>query len=161
MLPDCSKFPNRNVQTCGYVFHDITGLNHGMFVHQKQGLSLSLYVGDVKMAGKKQNMAPMWKKMMKHVDIDEPTTFLDHLYLGCTQRECKPSESINHRTMLQDVRIITSSAGAPEKLLGWEKASLANCSGLTTWRDMLKNALSNSLKWETRKWSNCTKFQVC
>ena len=46
------------------------------------------------MAGKEQNMAPMWKTVMKNVDIDEPTYFLDHVYLGCSQRECKPSETI-------------------------------------------------------------------
>ena len=28
------------------------------------------------------------------VDLDEPTSFLDHVYLGCTQRECKPNETI-------------------------------------------------------------------
>ena len=31
---------------------------------------------------------------MMHVDIDEPTSFLDHVYLGCTRRECKPNENI-------------------------------------------------------------------
>ena len=35
----------------------------GMFVHRKQGLFLSVYVDDIKIAGKKQNMAPMWKKL--------------------------------------------------------------------------------------------------
>ena len=40
------------------------------------------------MAGMKQSMAPMWKKLMEFVDLDEPTSFLDHVYLGCTQREC-------------------------------------------------------------------------
>ena len=34
------------------------------------------------MAGKKQNMAPMWKKLMKNVDLDEPTSHLDHVYLA-------------------------------------------------------------------------------
>ena len=51
-----------------------------MFVHRKQGLFLSVYVDDIKMAGKKWNMAPMWKKWMKHVDVDEPTSFLAHVY---------------------------------------------------------------------------------
>ena len=32
------------------------------------------------MAGMKQNMAPMWKKLMKNVDLHEPTSFLDHVY---------------------------------------------------------------------------------
>ena len=26
---------------------------------------------------------------MKDVDFGEPTSFLDHVYLGCTQRECQ------------------------------------------------------------------------
>ena len=65
-----------------------------LFVHRKPGLFLSVYVDDIKMAGKKQNVAPMWKRVMKHVDLDEPTSFLDHVYLGCTRRECKPNEII-------------------------------------------------------------------
>ena len=72
-----------------------------------------------KITGKKQNMAPMWKKLMKIVDLDEPTSFLDHVYLGCTQRECKPNEIIieEYRKMLES-RI---SAGATENLPGWVK----------------------------------------
>ena len=54
---------------------------------------LSIHVDDMKMAGK-QNMVPMWKKLMRNVDIDEPTSFLDHAYFGCDQRECKPKEII-------------------------------------------------------------------
>ena len=60
-----------------------------LFVHRKQGLFLSVYVDDIKMAGRKRNMAPMWKNLMKLVDLGEPASFLDHVYLGCTQRECK------------------------------------------------------------------------
>ena len=63
-----------------------------MFDHRKQGLLLSVSVDDIKMAGKKPNMAPMWKND-ENVDIDEPTSFLDHVFLGCTQRECKPNET--------------------------------------------------------------------
>ena len=55
-----------------------------LFVHRKQKLFLSVYVDDIKMAGKKQNLARMWKKLMKNVDIEEPTSFLDRVYLGCT-----------------------------------------------------------------------------
>ena len=63
-----------------------------LFVHRKQGLFSSVYMDDVTMTGKKQNMAPRWKKSMKHVDLDEFTSFVDHVYLGCIQRECKPNE---------------------------------------------------------------------
>ena len=34
------------------------------------------------MAGKKLNMAPTWKKLMKNVDIDKPTSFLDNENIG-------------------------------------------------------------------------------
>ena len=43
----------------------------------------------LKMAGKEQTKAPMRKKLMKNVGIEEPTSFLGHVYLGCTQCQCK------------------------------------------------------------------------
>ena len=46
------------------------------------------------MVGRLQNMAPMCEKLMEHVDLDEPTSFLDHVYLEYTQRSCKPNEII-------------------------------------------------------------------
>ena len=64
-----------------------------LFVHREQGLFLSAYMDHIKVAGKKQEMAPTWKKWMKDVDLEEPTSFLDRVNLGCTQRECKPKES--------------------------------------------------------------------
>ena len=51
-----------------------------LFVRRKQGLFLLVYVDDIKVAGKKQNMAHMWKKLMTNVDLDEPTSFLDHVF---------------------------------------------------------------------------------
>ena len=65
-----------------------------MFVHRTQGLILSAYVDDIKMAGKKQSMTPSWKKLMSNVDNDEWISLLDHVHLRCTQRECKPNETI-------------------------------------------------------------------
>ena len=56
-----------------------------LFVHREKGLFLSVYVDDIKLAGKKQNLDP----------------FLDHVYLGCTQRQCEISKNTvdNYRTM--------------------------------------------------------------
>ena len=56
----------------------------------------------------------MWKVLNKKVDLGEPTSFLDHVYLGCTQRQCEIIKDIvdNYRTMFES-RI---SAGATEKL---------------------------------------------
>ena len=36
---------------------------------EKQGLFLSVYVDDLKQAGKKQNIDPMWKVLVKEVDL--------------------------------------------------------------------------------------------
>ena len=160
MLPNYWKFPNRNVQTFGFLYHDTNGLNHAwsriedpvvslernlyghplagllwetqlekillkhgwekipnwecLFVHREKGLFLSLYVDDMKLAGKKQNINPMWKVINKEVDLGEPTSFLDHENLGCTQRQCQISKDIvdNYRTVFES-RI---SAGGAEKL---------------------------------------------
>ena len=70
-----------------------------LFVHREKGLFLSVYVDDIKLA---------------EVDLGEPTSFLDHVYLGCTQRKCEISKDIvdNYRTMFES-RI---SAGGLEKL---------------------------------------------
>ena len=68
---------------------------------ERKGLFLSVYVDDMKLAGKKQNIDPMWKLLNKEVDLGEPTSFVDHVYLGCTQRQCEISEDIvdNYRAM--------------------------------------------------------------
>ena len=62
-----------------------------------------MYVDDIKLAGKKQNVDPMWKLLNKEVDLGEPTTFLYHVFLGCTQRQCEISKDIvdNYRTMFE------------------------------------------------------------
>ena len=79
----------------------------------KKGLFLSVYVDDIKLAGKKQNLDPMWKVLNKEVDLEEPTSFLDRENLGCTQRQCEISKDIvdNYRTMFES----RSSAGRTEK----------------------------------------------
>ena len=56
--------------------------NLDFFVNRERGLFLSVYVDDFKVAGKKQNIDPMWKVLVKEVDLGEPTSFLDHVYFG-------------------------------------------------------------------------------
>ena len=47
--------------------------NLGMLVGaRQQGLFLSVYVDDIKIDGKKHNLELMWKKWMKHVDLEKP-----------------------------------------------------------------------------------------
>ena len=74
---------------------------------------------DIKLAGKKQNINPMWKLLKKDVDLGEPTSFLDHV-------PCEISKDIvdNYRTMFES-RI---SAGATEKLPCSENPSISSWS---------------------------------
>ena len=84
------------------------------FVYREKGLFLSVYVDEIKLSVKKQNIDPMWKVLMKEVELGEPASFLDHVYLGCTQRECQTSKDIvdNYRNMFEPKNF----AGATEKL---------------------------------------------
>ena len=85
-----------------------------LVVLRKIGLFFSVHVDDIKLAGKKQNLDQMWNVLMKEVDLDVPTSFFDHVFLGCTQRECETSKDIvdNYRCTFES-RIF---AGAKEKL---------------------------------------------
>ena len=85
-----------------------------------------MHVNDIKIAGKEQNIDPMWKVLNKEVDLGEPTSFLDNVYLGCTQRQCEISKDIvdNYRAMFES-RI---SAGATEKLPCSENLSVSSWS---------------------------------
>ena len=98
-----------------------------------------MYVDDIKLAGKSQNINPMWKVLNKEVDLGEPTSFLDHVYLGCTQRQCEISKDIvdNYRTMFES-RI---SAVRTEKLPYLEIFVFLR--GPTIWKVMPRNVWSD------------------
>ena len=92
-----------------------------LFVNRKQGLFLSVYVDDIKLAGKKQNINQTSKVLMKDVDLGEPTSFLDHVYLGCTQRERHMNKDIvdNYRSIFES-RISAGTTGKiPETVSSW------------------------------------------
>ena len=102
-----------------------------LIVNREKGLFLSVYLDDIKLAGKKQNLDPMWKVLNKEVDLGEPTSFLDHVYLGCTQRECQISKDIvdNYRSMFES-RI---SAGAMEKLPETKATEKPDAETISSW----------------------------
>ena len=62
-----------------------------------------MYVDDIKLAEKKQNINPTWEILMEDVDLGEPTSFLDHVCLGCTQREYQISKDVvdNYRSVFE------------------------------------------------------------
>lgn len=46
------------------------------------------------MAGKKENLAPMWKILNKHINLDPATKFDNTTYLGCTQRDVEIPDQV-------------------------------------------------------------------
>ena len=124
------------------------------FVHREKGLFLSVYVDDIKLAGKKHNIDPMWKVLNKEVDLGEPTSFLDHANLGCTQRQCEVSQNIvdNYRTMFES-RI---SAGATENYRA--RKICVSLRGRMTWWVMQRSVWNDIVSWQTRLHNNSTKY---
>ena len=53
---------------------------------------LSVYVDDLKMAGKKENMKPMWDAMREHMELEPPKKMWGNQYLGCSQKPLIPAE---------------------------------------------------------------------
>ena len=78
--------------------------------------------------------------------------------MGCTQRECKPNETI----IEQYTKMFESSisVGATEKLPGWQKPLARTVAWSHDMEGHAKNALSDTVSWQTKKWSSFAKFQV-
>ena len=80
----------------------------------KKGFSYQCMRMTQKLVGKKQNLNSVWKALNKEVDMGNPRSFFDHVYLMCTQRQYEIIKDIvdNNRPMFES-RI---SAGGVEKL---------------------------------------------
>ena len=96
----------------------------------------------------------MWKVLIEEVDLGEPTSCFDHIYLGCTQRQCEISKDIvdNYRTMFES-RI---SAGGTEKYHA--RKIFVSLRGPTIWKVMQRNVWSDIVSWQTRRLNNSTKY---
>ena len=98
---------------------------------------------------------------MRDVDLGEPTSFLDHVYVGCTQRVCKISDDIvaSYRERFES----TISAGAKEKLPS-RAAGKPDAKTMSSWScDTEGNAQivwSDIANRRTKQASNCTKSQL-
>ena len=88
-----------------------------LFLNREKRLFLSLFlsvcVDDIKLARKKQNIDPMWKVLYKEVDLGEPTSFLDHVYLVALKENAKRAKIL--WTITETCFESRISAGAKEK----------------------------------------------
>ena len=115
-----------------------------------------MYVDDIKLAGKKQNLDPMWKVLNEEVDLGEPTSFLYHENLGCTRRQCEIIKDVvdNYRTMFES-RI---SAGGVEKLPFPQNLPILH--GLMIRKVMPRNVWNDIVSCPTRRLDNSTKYPL-
>ena len=66
-----------------------------LYFHRSKQLFLSAYVDDYKMAGKKENIAPMWTTLRKNgLELEESVSLKSNVYLGCAQREVVPDMTL-------------------------------------------------------------------
>ena len=102
-----------------------------------------------------KTLNPMWKVLNKEFDLGEPTSFLDHVYLGCTQRQCEISKDIvdNYR---RHVRIANFCVGNRECFHSLKIFVFLH--GRMTWWVMQRNVWNDIVSWETRRLDNSTKY---
>ena len=125
-----------------------------LFVHRERRLFLSVYVDDIKLAGKKQNIDPMCKVLNEEVDLGEPTSLIDHENLGFTQRQCEISKDIVdiYRTKFE------SRISAGEQKSFHTLRIFIFLHGLMIWKVMQRNVWSDVVSWRTKRLNNSTKY---
>ena len=119
----------------------------------KKRLFLSVFVDDTELAGKKHNIDPMWKVLNKEVDLGEPTSFVDHVYSGCT-RQCEISKDTLDNTEPCSNREFPRVDYRNHHSL---KISLF-LHGLMTWLVMQRTVWNDIVSWRRRRLSNSTKY---
>ena len=125
-----------------------------LFMHREKGIFLSVYVDDIKLTRKKQNIDPMWKLLNKEVDLGEPTSLLEDVYLGCAERQCEISKDHvdKYRTMFES-RI---SSGEMKNFHSFEIFVFLH--GIVIWWVMQRSVWNDIVSWRTRRLSNSTKY---
>ena len=127
-----------------------------LFVHREKRLFLSVYVDDIKLAGKKQNIDPMRKVLNKEVDLGEPTSFFDHVYLGCTQRQYETSNDV-----VDHYRTILNPEFQQEQPKNYHARKICvSLRGPSTWRVMPRNVWNDIVSWQTGRLNNSTKYKL-
>ena len=97
------------------------------------------------LAGRKQNLSLMSKKLMTLVDLGEPTSRLDHVHSTWMQIERK-----SHWGIQKDVRIQSNWRGTRLWKIAREHDRLV----LMTWKVMWSNAWNDIANWRTQQLSN-------
>ena len=106
-----------------------------------------MYVDDIKLAGKEQNIDPMWQVLMKDVDLGEPTSFLDHVYLGVLNENVKPANilwtkiemCLNQKSLQEPLKSYVTLRNLAQTFLH----------GSMIWKVMQRNVWNDFVSWQT------------
>ena len=98
----------------------------------------------------------MWKVLNK-VDLGEPTSFLDHVYLECTQRQCQNKQrycwQLQNHVWIQNFR--------RSKLKNYQARKIyVFLRGHMTWKVMPRNVWNDIVSWRTKRLNYCIKYQL-
>ena len=98
----------------------------------------------------------MWKVLNQDVDLGEPTSFLYHVYLGCTQRQCEISKDI-----VDNYRPCLNHEFPREELKNYHDRKICVfLRGHMTWKVMPRNVWNDIVSWQTKQLNNSTKYQL-
>ena len=103
-----------------------------MYCHKDKGLFLSIYVDDFKMAGRADQLEPMWKYLKTKIDLEPAVPVYENVYLGCGQSPITTPEkliaeksemlkrlttkSLSSDSAVQDDTTVPANAGGAEDL---------------------------------------------
>ena len=79
---------------------------------------------------------------MKNVDLGESTSFFDHVYLGCTQRESQISKDIvdNHKSKFESKISVGTVENCQKQKPQGNLMPKLSLHGPMTWKVMQRNA---------------------
>ena len=106
----------------------------------------------------KQNMNPTWTIHLKNVDFGAPTSFRDHVYFGCTQRERQIRKNIldNFSEICLNPRFLLVQKKTYQFLRN--RMPIFH-HGLVTWKVMPRNVWKDFATWQTKQRNNFSKSQ--
>ena len=87
-----------------------------LHVHKPKQVFLSAYVDDYKMAGKKENIGPMWATLRANgLELEQAVSLKSNVYLGCAQREIVPDMDLMYEKREMMTRLCHGTgSGKPE-----------------------------------------------
>ena len=94
------------------------------------------------------------KVLHKEVELGDPTSFLDHVYLGCNQTHCET------RKHIVDHYSITLEPKFPQEKRrnyhAWKPRTFLH--GPATWKVMPQSVWNDIANWRTQPLNNCTRY---